>query len=139
MSPSPPAPFTPTTADQHLSQYRRGKLDPSEAEADAIRSALATLVTQADFITIGICADDAGQAIAALNGYLSGLDQGFEFSEVEVEEPEQAVYVKFNTRTKTLYGDRYSGSERGVLVATQADYDSVICGVYGHFPLDLFG
>lgn len=131
--------FTPATADQHLSQYHRGKADPNETEADAIRSALTTMVDQADFITLGVCAENVDSAIAALNGYLSGLNQAFELGPAEVEEPNEAVYVKFNTRTKTLYGDRYQGTERGVLVATQADYDTTICGVYGHFPLDLFG
>ncbi len=131
--------FTPQTADQHLSQYRRGKADPTETEAEAIRSALSTLVNQADFITMGICADNVSSAIAALNGYLKGLNQDFELGEAEVEEPNKAVYIKFNTRTTTLYGDRYSGNERGVLIATQADYDTTISGVYGHFPLDLFG
>lgn len=130
--------FTPQTADQHLSQYRLGKADPSAPEAEAIRAALSTLVDQAAFITVGICADNASSAIAALNGYLQGLNQNLELGQAEVEEPNEAVYVKFNTRTQTLYGDRYSGNERGVLIATQADYDTTICGVYGHFPLDLF-
>ncbi len=131
--------FTPQTADQHLSQYRRGKADPTETEADAIRAALSTMVDQADFITVGICAENVGSAIAALNGYLTGLNQDIELGEASVEAPNEAVYIKFNTRTKTLYGDRYNGNERGVLIATQADYDTTICGVYGHFPLDLFG
>ncbi len=131
--------FTPATADQHLSQYRRGKADPTAAEADAIRAALITMVDQADFITLGICAENVDSAIAALNGYLKGLNQDFELGPAEVEKPNEAVYVKFNTRTTTLYGSSYEGNERGVLVATQADYDTTICGVYGHFPLDLFG
>ena len=131
--------FTPLAADQHLNQYRLGKADPTEAEATDIRAALTTLVEQAAFITVGICADNAAIAIAALNSYFKGLGQDFEIGEAEVEDPAEAVYIKFNTRTQTLYGDRYNGNERGVLIATQADYASTICGVYGHFPLDLFG
>lgn len=135
-------PFTPQSADQHLSQYRRGKLDPSEAEAAAIRAALACLVDQADFITIGICAENLASAIAALNGYLKGLDADADtevLGEAELEAANEACYIKFNSRSQKLYGDRYPGQERGVLLATQADYDTTICGVYGHFPLDLFG
>jgi hypothetical protein len=133
-------PFTPQSADQYLSQYRRGKLDPSEAEATAIRAALACLVDQADFVTIGICAENLASAIAALNGYLKGLDLDNEvLGDAELEAANEACYIKFNSRSQQLYGDRYQGQERGVLLATQADYETTICGVYGHFPLDLFG
>ncbi|NJN31352.1 MAG: DUF1824 family protein [Synechococcales cyanobacterium RM1_1_8] len=134
--------FSPADADRHLAQYRLGKADPSPAEAEAIRAALMSLVGQADFLTLGVCADSVGARSRVWNGYLAGLDQGLVVEAAGLPVPESGleggVYVKFNTRTQKLYGDRYGGGDRGVLVSTQSDYDNRICGTYGHFPLDLW-
>lgn len=128
----------PVEADRLLSQYRWGCPNPSPIESEAIRTALASLAAQASYLTLGICAETATEAIAALNQYLAALNSDLAIEAAGLPAVGGAVYVKFNTRSQQLYGDRYGGSDRGVLVSTQGDYDGQICGTYGHFPLDLF-
>lgn len=140
-APAPPAaPFLgqPTAADRYLSQYRWGNLTPTESEAQAIRAALNTQAAQASYLTLGVCAQTVAEAIQALNQYLAGLQLDLAVETAALPALNEAVYVKFNTRSHQLQGDRYGGRDRGVLVSTQGDYDHQICATYGYFPLDLF-
>lgn len=101
-----------------------------------IRQALHRVCDQSDYQILGICADTANQAIAALHRYLEALGRP------EYPQPEPipaAVYLKFNPKTGLCYLQPYTGQHRGVLVSCQSAYDGDVNETFGHLPLDLFG
>jgi hypothetical protein len=139
------ASYTPETADRFLRSFlcHEGEIQLTPEDPAHIRQALAILVAQADFLTLGICAESVEEGVTALNSYLKGLGQSWRADETTltgtlVAETSDPIYLKGNTRTEKLYGDRYTGPYRGVLVACQSDYAETVVGTYGHFPLSLF-
>lgn len=99
------------------------------------RQALHRVCDQSDYQILGICADTADEAIAALHAYLKAL------SRPERPQPEPipaAVYLKFNPKTGLCYLQPYTGQHRGVLVSCQSAYDGDVNETFGHLPLDLF-
>lgn len=136
----PSEPLSPNAADRCLRQFicQGPELQLTEPQRADIRQALHILVAQADFLTLGVCADTVEAALTGLQGYLNALGQSVSSPEPELLDLHGPVYLKANTRTQGLYGDRYTGPYRGILVACQSDYADVITGTYGHFPLDLF-
>lgn len=114
-----------------------------DAEWQPIRDALQVVTQQADFLTLGICADSSQAALAALQDYLLALagDQepgtaAYDFSTAPTGD--QPVYVKVNTQRHSLHWDQYIGEYRGVLVTCQSQDVAQSGGTYGHFPLNLF-
>ncbi len=100
-------------------------------------------MAQADFLTLGVCADQVDEGLTALNGYLAALGQSWRadaapLAGTPVASTTDPVYLKGNTRTEKVYGDRYLGPYRGVLITCQSDFAEAVVGTYGHFPLDLF-
>ena len=136
--------FTQHSAETFLNQFIciEDIASISAGDRATIRDALALLVPQSDYQTLGVCADNLPQAITALNHYLQGLghDQtlGLPSESAEVTVPRGPLYLKYNTRKQGYYLDRYQGPYRGVLVSLQSDSLDGIQGTYGHFPLDLF-
>ena len=101
----------------------------------SVREALLLMRDQSDYQILGICADTAHQAIAALHAYL----QAFGFSDLPQPAPiEGVVYLKHNPKTGLCYMKPYEGSHRGVLVACQSAYEGDVNETFGHLPLDLF-
>ena len=113
------------------------KLPQSPAEKETLRSALQWLTQQSEYENLGICADSVEQAWLALDHYLAGLGYPINLSQINQPDVSGVVYLKFNTKKMTCYGDRYEGDYRGVLIACQCEEDE-LTGTYGYFPLDLF-
>ncbi len=111
--------------------------DLSAEQRQAVRSSLLWLNEQSEYQTLGICADTAGEAEAALKGYVAALSQPIQ---ADIPAQEGAVFLKFNTLKNAWYLDGYGGESRGVLVTfhtSEPELDGVN-GTYGPFPLDLF-
>lgn len=115
----------------------------TDTEWQLIRNALHIVTHQADYLTLGICADSPQQALSTLQDYLLALavDQElglepYDFSTAPADE--QPVYVKVNTQRHSLHWDHYIGDYRGVLVTCQCQDLSQSGRTYGHFPLNLF-
>jgi hypothetical protein len=88
-----------------------------------------------DYQILGVCADTAEQAIAALHTYL----QAFGLTDLPVPAAiAGVVYLKYNPKTGLCYLKPYEGEHRGVLVSCQSAYDGDVNETFGHFPLDLF-
>ncbi len=111
--------------------------DLSAEQKQTVRSSLLWLNEQSDYQTLGICADTASEAEAALKGYIAALSQPIR---VDIPAQEGAVFLKFNTLKNAWYLDGYSGESRGVLMTFHTSEPELegVNGTYGPFPLDLF-
>lgn len=106
-------------------------------EKQQLQDAILSLSKLSDYENLGICADNSTEGFRGLVSYLQAL--GYEY-QLPQDCPEIAnpVYIKFNTQKQNYYLDNYEGNYRGVLISYQGE-DPEIMGVYGYFPLDLFG
>lgn len=102
----------------------------------AIQQALLRVRDLSDYQLLGVCADSAEQAIAALHSYLTAF--GLTARPVPAEAIAGAVYLKYNPKTGLCYLKPYEGEHRGVLVSCQSAYDGDVNETFGHLPLDLF-
>lgn len=112
----------------------------SESQQAIIRSALRTVVHEADCVIFGVCAESIAQGLAAVRAYGAGLDREVppEPEQRGVANPEQPIYIKCNTNSLLFYAEPYQGENRGVLVSCQSQVDEELNAMYGHLPLDLF-
>lgn len=102
---------------------------------EEVQTALLFMREHSDYQILGICANSAEDAIAALYSYLIAFG---------LSKPSQpalvhgAVYLKYNPKTGLCYMKPYEGTHRGVLVSCQSAYDGDVNETFGHLPLDLF-
>ncbi len=108
---------------------------PRATERARLQAALGVVAAHSDHQLLGICADSQDEGVTALMAYAHAL--GYQ-PVVQIPTMEGAVYLKFNPLTGLVYGDRYSGSHRGVLVSCQSAEGGGVNDMYGHLPLDLF-
>jgi hypothetical protein len=132
-----PTSLTIATAQKLLRQFLCIERIPASVLANkaTIRSALLLVAEASDYQIFGICADNATQAITALQNYLQALDYPF-----PSERPEMAgsIYIKFNPHTRKFLAEPYTGQHRGVLISCQSADPNGINETFGHLPLDLF-
>ena len=146
MSLEPSSELTPEALSTKLKAVRHALIKISLVETPATLSAeqrqricsdLLWLNEISEYQTLGICADTLADAKAALKGYVAALSQPIQ---VDMDDREGPVFIKFNTLKNAWYLDDYSGGSRGVLVTyhtSEPELDEVN-GTYGPFPLDLF-
>ena len=109
----------------------------SDTEREAIGKALIALVREADYLTLGTCADSADAAIAALESYLSAFSYDIPERPTDIANTD-AIYLKFNTHTGQYHTESYTGSSRGVLVCCQSFTPDANLEMYGYVPLSLY-
>lgn len=124
---------------QRLAPFSCLETPPELSEADkvAIREALQAFSEAADYETLGVCADTLAIAQTAIETYVAALGRPVQ---LQLEDQNGPVYLKFNTLKGAWYLDGYTGASRGVLVAFHASEPEVdlVNGTYGPFPFDLF-
>jgi hypothetical protein len=129
--------LTRTEAEKILGDFtciERTGIEPT-SDYGLIRAAVLLVAEHSDYQIVGICADTAEQALAALTGYLSAL--GYE--EIpEVRTIPGTVYLKFNPKSGRAQMELYFGEHRGVLLSCQSAYEDGVNETFGHLPLDLF-
>lgn len=132
------APLTRQAAETLLRQFICIESIPADQMPTpaAIQQALLLLCDQSDYQLLGVCADSAEQAIAALHAYLAAF--GLTDRPIPAEAITGAVYLKYNPKTGLCYLKPYTGDHRGVLVSCQSAYDGDVNETFGHLPLDLF-
>ena len=108
-----------------------------DIKAIKLRKALLLVAQESEWENIGICADNLTQGLNSLKNYLAALGYHYDFSPEDKDISDESVYIKFNTQKMSYYTDKYLGSERGFLIATQGEEEAVL-GTFGYFPLDLF-
>ncbi|MEM9567980.1 MAG: DUF1824 family protein [Cyanobacteria bacterium P01_E01_bin.34] len=110
-----------------------------DAEQSAVQAALRTIVAEADFLTLGVCADTYTAGFSALKTYLQALG----LVETEASPEDSAIagpaYIKCNTESGKHYASDYPGPARGVLICCHVYEPAFSSEMYGHLPLDLFG
>ncbi|NMG58226.1 DUF1824 family protein [Geitlerinema sp. P-1104] len=119
---------------------RVGLIEEAIADRPAVRQALYAIRPHCNYQIFGICADNAQEAIAALNRYTDvlGYPRAPELDSCELDAMQGPMYLKYNPKTDLYYLNPYEGNERGVIISCQSVYDDGIRDTYGHFPLDLF-
>jgi len=112
----------------------------SEAQQSIVRSALRTVVAEADCTIFGVCADSIALGLAAVRTYGAGLGCTMP-PEPDIRGAignDTPVYLKCNTNSQLFYAEPYEGESRGVLVSCQSQIVDGFSAMYGHLPLDLF-
>lgn len=134
---SAPDSLTRQTAETLLRQFICiDQIAPDQMPSQpTIQQAVLLMREHSDYQILGICAETANQAIAALQSYLKafGID--------DLPQPatiEGVVYLKYNPKSGLCYLKPYEGKHRGVLVSCQSAYDGDVNETFGHLPLDLF-
>ena len=121
-----------------LNRYSCGKIsNDSPEDLQQLKDAIALVLPESSWENLGICADNFNQGWQALQSYLKALGYSRATMIDVPADPDEPVYIKFNTQKMSYYTDTYRGSERGVLIATQGDEEAVL-GTFGYFSLDLF-
>lgn len=128
-----------TLAEQRLQQYRcqTEALSLSSAEIQQLRTDLQTLIAAADFLTLGICAENSDEAQAAFADYWTVLQQPA-LDSADLDVIAEPCFLKANGRSGRLLLEAYEGAYRGVLITVHSDLAEGPSGTYGHFPLNLF-
>ena len=108
-------------------------LKPSEKAL--VRRALIFVASISDYQILGICADNAEEALMAMRTYSHAF--GHEVP-ANLATPDGPVYIKLNGKNGLCYVDSYAGHHRGVLISCQSYNEGGINEMYGHLPLDLF-
>lgn len=128
-----------STIRLRLNQFSCLHIPPqlSPDQLTQIRADLSVFNDEADYQTLGICADTLPQAKQAMESWLQALGVTVN---LDLPGQEGAVYLKFNTLKGAWYLDSYTGDSRGVLIAFHSSDPEIaeMVGTYGPFPLDLF-
>ena len=108
---------------------------PAELSRESIYEALTLVLDGSEYQLIGICAENYAEGTLALQQYLAAF--GYETT-LTFADPDQPIYIKYNSKTEACYSKPYDGDHRGVIVSCQSSYDEDVNETFGHLPLDLF-
>ncbi len=108
------------------------------SDRTAVCTALKLVVGHSAHQNLGICADDAPAALAALVAYSKAFGYRVQIKPADYQNQCRPVYLKFNGQHNSYYLAEYSGSYRGVLVSCLGSEDDRVNGTFGNFPLGLF-
>ena len=98
---------------------------------------LETNLINADWITIGIMAPSAFDAIASLKA-ISKKYSSIKFSNLDSINYVGSVYLKGNQKTGNVYIRSENGLGEGILLTCQYERESKVSSTYGPLPLDFF-
>ncbi|AFZ48558.1 protein of unknown function DUF1824 [Cyanobacterium stanieri PCC 7202] len=113
------------------------KIPASETEKIELQKSLLSVIHEADYCNVGICASSYDEGFSALQNYLKAFDYVLDISRHEVD-GDEPIYIKFNGEKLSHTVSDYSGEYRGVLITIFSDVNDSILGTYGHLPLSLF-
>ena len=91
----------------------------------------------ADWITVGIMAASAFEAIDALKS-ITRKYSSIKFSGIDSLHADGRVFLKANQKTGNVLIRSENGLGEGILVTCQCEEDSSGSSTYGPFPLDFF-
>ena len=127
-----------TEAIALLKEYSCTEQKPikTEPEKHRLQTAILRVAQCCETKNLGICADNANQGFASLEGYLRAMGFTPDFSTEASQPNDEPVYLKYNCEKQTYYQSFYPENYRGVLLSCISEEE--FGGTYGHFPLDLF-
>ena len=94
-------------------------------------------IKNADWITIGIMAPNANEAIRALRT-ISKKYSSIKFGDLDYLHADGSVFLKGNQKTGNVYIRSENGLGEGILLTCQYDEDSEESSTFGPLPLDFF-
>ena len=118
-------------------KYLRSAPQLKKSQIQKLLKELELKIFNADWITIGIMAPSAYEAIAALKT-ISKKFSSIKFSGLDSLNSKGSVFLKGNQKTGNVYIRTETGLGEGILLTCQYDKDSSDSGTFGPLPLDFF-
>ena len=98
---------------------------------------LETYILNSDWITIGIMASNAYEAIEALKS-ISKKYNSVKFKNLDSLHADGSVFLKGNQKTGNVFIRSENGLGEGTLITCQYDEDAQESNTFGPLPLDFF-
>ena len=94
-------------------------------------------ISKSDWITVGIMASNAFEAIQALKS-ISSKYPVIKFKDLDSLSADGRVFLKGNQKTGNVFIRSENGLGEGILLTCQYEEDSEEAATFGPFPLDFF-
>jgi len=109
----------------------------SNIQKKKLQQELDSKIFCADWITIGIMASNAYEAIEAIKS-ISKKYSEIKFSDLDSLHAEGSVFLKGNQKTGSVFIRSENGLGEGILLTCQYEEDSNESNTFGPLPLDFF-
>ena len=109
----------------------------SNIQVKKLLKELESKILDADWITIGIMASNAFEAIEAIKS-ISKKYSSIKFRELDCLNEDGSVFLKGNQKTGNVFIRSENGLGVGILLTCQYDEDSNESNTFGPLPLDFF-
>ena len=109
----------------------------SNIQKKKLQQELESKIFYADWITIGIMASNAYEAIEAIKS-ISKKYSEIKFSDLDSLHAEGSVFLKGNQKTGSVFIRSENGLGVGILLTCQYEEDSNESNTFGPLPLDFF-
>ena len=120
----------------HLNSFRSAP-QLSKRQIKKLSEELEPKIINADWITIGIMATSAFDAIQALKS-ISEKYSSVKFKGIESLEAYGSVFLKGNQKTGNVFIRSENGLGVGILITCQYEHESKESNTFGPFPLNFF-
>ena len=109
----------------------------SKSESKKLLEELEPYISNADWLTIGIMASNALDAVEALQS-ISKKYVSIKFKGLDSLHADGSVFLKGNQKTGNVFIRSEYGLGEGILLTCQYDKDSLESSTFGPLPLDFF-
>ena len=109
----------------------------SKSQTKKLLKELESKILDADWITIGIMASNAYEAIRAIKS-ISRKYSEIKFSDLDSLHADGSVFLKGNQKTGSVFIRSENGLGVGILLTCQYEEDSNESNTFGPLPLDFF-
>ena len=109
----------------------------SKRQTKRLLEELEAIITNADWITVGIMAPSDFDAIKALRS-ISKKYSTIKFSDLDTLHASGNVFLKANQKTGSVFIRSENGLGEGILLTCQYNEDSSKTDTFGPLPLDFF-
>ena len=98
---------------------------------------LESKIFNADWITVGIMASDANEAIEAIQSITKKFSS-IEFRDLDSIQADGSVFLKANQKTGNVFIRSENGLGEGILLTCQYDDETELSRTFGPLPLNFF-
>ena len=109
----------------------------SKSQTKKLLKELESKILDADWITIGIMASNAYEAIRAIKS-ISRKYSEIKFSDLDSLHADGSVFLKANQKTSNVFVRSENGLGEGILITCQYDEGAKESNTFGPLPLDFF-
>ena len=109
----------------------------SNIQKKKLQQELESKIFHADWITIGIMASNASEAIEAIKSITKKYSE-IKFSDLDSLDADGSVFLKGNQKTGSVFIRSENGLGIGILLTCQYEEDAAESNTFGPLPLDFF-